>query len=67
MVDYIYSKLDTDIKFSAYRSITLNADEDDSIGAFVGGEFDLKNNMSIGAEARILAETSLSLFGSFAF
>jgi hypothetical protein len=41
--------------------------EDDSIGIFLGGEFDITPQAKAGVELRLISETSVTLMASFAF
>ena len=41
--------------------------EDDPIGIFLGGEFDITPQAKAGVELRLISETSVTLMASFAF
>ncbi len=42
-------------------------DEDDLIGIFLGGEYDITPQAKAGVELRLMSETSFTLMASFAF
>jgi len=42
-------------------------DEDDTIGIFLGGEYDITPQAKAGVELRLMSETSLTLMANFAF
>ncbi|MBU0993109.1 MAG: outer membrane beta-barrel protein [Proteobacteria bacterium] len=62
-----YSKISTDLKITSPVKMDGNADEADPIGIFIGGEYLINENISVGAEARLIAEQSFSISGTFAF
>jgi len=41
--------------------------EDDPIGIFLGGEFDITPAIKAGAELRLISETSFTLMAGYAF
>jgi len=64
-----YSKMSVDLEatVSGVGKLKTDADEDDPIGIFLGGEYNVGESAIIGVEARVMAESSFSVFCSFTF
>ena len=61
----MYSMVSGEITISGVGS--LDIDESDSIGIFIGGEFAVSPQSKVGLELRLMSETSFTLMASFAF
>lgn len=64
-----YSKLSVDLEASlnSTKLVDTDSDEEDPIGLFVGGEYNLNEKLHVGAELRVVAEKSFSVFCGFTF
>lgn len=63
-----YSKLNAELTGTiSDGSDSLDADESDPLGIFIGGEYRVNENITMGAEGRFLAEQSFSISGGIIF